>query len=132
MPSLPSCQTDWITDQLGINMRDNGAFEVGKHPSESLAACNERWRCVADLVRDVSAVAGWFLVNETGPGLKHLGEGIGPLRAPRLIWAEFRTVPIVRQGCGRIPKAWLRSCWRPVSIPRQRGSRSCGLRVGPG
>lgn len=59
---------------------------------------------MADLVLDASALAGWFLPDETGPDLERLAETVESFRAPWLIWAEIRNILIVLERRGRLPE----------------------------
>lgn len=58
---------------------------------------------MADLVLDASALAGWFLRDETGPDLERLAGTFPGFRAPWLIWAEIRNILIMLERRGRLP-----------------------------
>jgi len=56
------------------------------------------------LVVDASAMAGWLLPDETGPGLADAFTADADICAPWLLWAEFRNILIVSERRGRLPQ----------------------------
>lgn len=61
---------------------------------------------MADLVLDASALAAFFLPDETGPDLERLAGAFADFRAPWLIWAEIRNILIMLERRGRLPKGF--------------------------